>query len=265
MNIIVPIKQVPETSRVKINEETGTIIRDGVENIINPLDLYAIEVALNLRDDTGGKITVISMGPPKAESALREVIAMGADEAILVSGKEFAGSDTWVTAYVLSSLIAKLKPYDLVITGERATDGDTGQVGPAIASFLDIPLSTYTRKIDSIDNNHIITQRLIEEGYESLKLPLPSLLTVIKEIAYPRLPTLRGKQKARSIAIPVNSSKELEVKEEKLGLAGSPTRVVKIYRPKVTRKGALLQVKDDKTLQQAVDSLISYLKRKKIV
>jgi electron transfer flavoprotein beta subunit len=265
MKIVVPIKQVPETSRVKINEETGTIIRDGVENIINPLDLYAIEVALNLRDENGGNITVISMGPPKAETALREAIAMGADEAILVSGKEFAGSDTWATAYVLSSLINKLKPYDLVITGERATDGDTGQVGPAIASFLNLPLSTYTRKIDSIDNNHIITQRLIEEGYERLKLPLPSLLTVIKEIAYPRLPTLRGKQKARSIDIAINSSKELEVKEEKLGLAGSPTRVVKIYHPKVTRKGTLLQVKDEKSLQQAVDSLISYLKQKKIL
>lgn len=265
MKIIVPIKQVPETSRVKINEETGTIIRDGVENIINPLDLYAIEVALNLREDNGGKVTVISMGPPKAETALREAIAMGADEAILISGKEFAGSDTWATAYVLSALIEKIKPYDLVITGERATDGDTGQVGPAIASFLDIPISTYTRKIDRIDNNHIITERLIEEGYERLKLPLPSLLTVIKEIAYPRLPTLRGKQKARSIDIPVNSSKELQVQEEKIGLAGSPTRVVKIYRPKVTRKGTLLQVKDENTLIQAVDRLILYLKDKKVI
>jgi len=114
MKIIVPIKQVPETSRVKINEETGTIIRDGVENIINPLDLYSIEVALKLREDNGGEITVISMGPPKAETALREAIAMGADEAILISGREFAGSDSWATAYVLSSLIDKLKPYDLV-------------------------------------------------------------------------------------------------------------------------------------------------------
>ena len=265
MKIIVPIKQVPETSRVKINEETGTIIRDGVENIINPLDLYSIEVALKLREDNGGEITVISMGPPKAETALREAIAMGADEAILISGREFAGSDSWATAYVLSSLIDKLKPYDLVITGERATDGDTGQVGPAIASFLNLPLSTYTGKIREITKDHIITERLIEEGYERLKLPLPALLTVIKEIAYPRLPTLRGKQKARTVNIAVNSGRDLDVKEEKLGLSGSPTRVVKIYRPKVTRKGTILQVKDEKTLTEAVDKLISYLKEKKII
>jgi electron transfer flavoprotein beta subunit len=145
MKIIVPIKQVPETSQVKINEETGTVIREGVENIINPLDLYAIELAIELKEEQGGTITVISMGPPKAEIALREAIAMGADEAILLSGKEFAGSDTWTTAYALATLIKKIQPFDLIISGERATDGDTGQVGPGIASFLNLPLSTYTK------------------------------------------------------------------------------------------------------------------------
>ena len=265
MNIIVPIKQVPETSQVRINEETGTIIREGVENIINPLDLYAIELAIQLKEDYKGKVTVISMGPPKAETALREAIAMGSDEAILISGREFAGSDTWVTSYTLSALIDQMKPYDLIITGERATDGDTGQVGPGIASFLDIPLSTYTRKIESINNEHIIVQRLIEEGYETLQLPLPALLTVVKEIAYPRLPTLRGKQKARNMKLPVYGGKELKVKEEALGLEGSPTRVVKIYRPQVTRKGTIMQVKDEKTLEEAVDQLISFLEEKKVI
>jgi len=265
MKIIVPIKQVPETSRVKINEETGTIIRDGVENIINPLDLYAIEVALNLTKVHGGKIIVISMGPAKAETALREAIAMGADEAILISGREFAGSDTWATAYSLASLIKQLRPYDLIITGERATDGDTGQVGPGIASFLDIPLSTYTRKIEQINQHHLLVQRLTEEGYERLQLPLPALLTVVKEIAYPRLPTLRGKQKARQIEVTTYQAKDLNIPEQDLGLAGSPTRVVKIYRPQVTRKGTLCQVKDEKTLHQAVDKLICYLKEKKII
>ena len=265
MNIIVPIKQVPETSRVKINEETGTIIRDGVENIINPLDLYAIEVALNLREDHGGKIAVISMGPAKAEIALREAIAMGADEAILISDREFAGSDTWATACSLSALIRQLEPYDLVLTGERATDGDTGQVGPGIASFLDIPLATYTRKIESINNHQLIIQRLVEDGYERLELPLPAVLTVVKEIAYPRLPTLRGKQKARTIDVVVKSARDINIQEENLGLNGSPTRVVKIYRPQVTRKGTLCQVKDEQTLTEAVDKLFSYLKQKKII
>lgn len=265
MKIIVPIKQVPETSQVKINEETGTIIREGVENIINPLDLYAIESAIQLREAHGGSITVISMGPPKAEIALREAIAMGADEAILLSGREFAGSDTWVTACSLAALIEKIKPYDLIITGERATDGDTGQVGPGIASFLDIPLSTYTRKIESINNEHIIVQRLIEEGYETLQLPLPALLTVVKEIAYPRLPTLRGKQKARKIDVPVFCGKDIPVKKEDLGLEGSPTRVIKIYRPQVTRNGTILQVKDEKTLTESIDRLIFFLEEKKII
>jgi len=265
MNIVVPIKQVPETSQVKINEETGTIIREGVENIINPLDLYAIELAIQLREDYGGSITVISMGPPKAETALREAIAMGADQAMLISGREFAGSDTWVTAYSLAALIRKIQPYDLIITGERATDGDTGQVGPGIASFLDLPLSTYTRKIESINDRHIIIQRLIEEGYETLKLPLPALLTVVKEIAYPRLPTLKGKQKARIIDIPIYSGKDIGVEEKDLGLKGSPTRVVKIYRPQVTRKGTILQVKDEKTLEESVNQLISFLEEKKII
>jgi electron transfer flavoprotein beta subunit len=265
LRIILPIKQVPETNQVKINEENGTMIRDGVENIINPLDLYAIEVAVQLKETHGGVITAISMGPPKTETALREAIAMGVDEAILISGREFAGSDTWATAYTLATLIQKIEPYDLIIAGERATDGDTGQVGPGLASFLDIPLSTYTRKIESINNNHIIVQRLIEEGYERLKLPLPALLTVVKEIAYPRLPTLRGKQKAHRIDIPVYDGRKINVKEEELGLKGSPTRVVKIYHPQVTRKGTILQVKDEKTLLESVDKLIFFLEQKKVI
>lgn len=265
MKMIVPIKQVPETSRVKINEETGTVIREGVENIINPLDLYAIELAIQLKEEYGGKVVVISMGPLKAEIALREAIAMGADDAILISGKEFAGSDTWATAYALSSLIRKLQPYDLVITGERATDGDTGQVGPGIASFLRLPLSTYTRKIESMTDERIIVQRLIEEGYQRLQLSLPALLTVVKEIDDPRLPTLRGKQKARSLDIPVYTGKDLAIEERNLGLKGSPTRVIKIDHPQVTRKGTILQVKDDRTLTESVIQLIAFLEEKKII
>jgi len=265
LKIIVPIKQVPETSQVKINEETGTIIREGVENIINPLDLYAIEIAFQLKEKYGGNITVISMGPPKAEEALREAIAMGANEAILLSGKEFAGSDTWATAYSLAATIKKIKAYDLIITGERATDGDTGQVGPGIASFLNIPLSTYTRKIESVNKQYITVQRLIEEGTERLKIPLPALLTVVKEISYPRLPTLRGKQRARTIDIPVYNCRDIGIPGNKLGLKGSPTRVVKIYRPQVVRKGTILKAKDERTLSEAIDRLVSFLEKRKII
>ena len=150
MHIVVPIKQVPETNAVKMDEKTGTMIREGVEAIVNPLDLYAIETAVRLREQYEGDVVAISMGPPKAEAALREAVAMGCDSAVLLSDKAFAGSDTWATSYVLAAAIRKLNNYDLVICGERATDGDTGQVGPGIASSLDLPVATYVGKIEKI-------------------------------------------------------------------------------------------------------------------
>ena len=159
MNIIVSIKQVPETNAVKMDEITGTMIRDDVEAIINPLDLYAIEIAIELREHHGGEITAISMGPSKAESALREAIAMGCDRGILISDKAFSGSDTWSTSYVLSKSIKQIKNFDLILCGERATDGDTGQVGPGIASFLNLPIVTYVSKIKQVTNQNIIAHR----------------------------------------------------------------------------------------------------------
>lgn len=265
MQIIIPIKQVPETSNVKMNEETGTMVREGVESIVNPLDLYAIEVGIQLKEEHGGKITVITMGPPSADKALREAIAMGCDKGILVSGKEFAGSDTWATSYTLSSAIKEAGEFDLIIAGERATDGDTGQVGPGMASFLDIPLATYTSKIVKINSKNIVVERLIEEGYETLKMPLPALLTVVKEISYPRLPTLRGKQRAKKTAIPLWSKSNMKLKQTNLGLKGSPTRVVKITHPKVTRRGTIVKVSDEKTLNEAVSRMIKFMLGKGLI
>ena len=197
MNIIIPIKQVPETSNVKMDPETGTMVREGVESIVNPLDLYAIETGIQLKEEFGGKVTVLTMGPPNAAKALREAISMGCDDGILISSMKFSGSDTWATSYVISNAIKEIGAYDLILTGERATDGDTGQVGPGIASFLDVTLATYVSKIVEIKDNEITIERLVEDGYETLKMTMPSLLTVVKEISYPRLPTLRGKQKAK--------------------------------------------------------------------
>lgn len=259
MNIIIPIKQVPETSNVKMDEETGTMVREGVESIINPLDLYAIEVGIQLKEEHGGKITVITMGPLSAEKALKEAISMGCDDGILVSGREFAGSDTRATSYVLAETIKKIEDYDLILTGERATDGDTGQVGPGIASFLELPLATYTSKIVEINSKNIVVERLIEEGYETLKIPLPALLTVVKEISNPRLPTLRGKQRAKKTNIPVWSKNNMELNELELGLNGSPTRVVKITHPKVIRKGTILKVSDEEGLNEAVGRMIKFM------
>ena len=265
MNIIVSIKQVPETSNVKMDEETGTMIREGVESIINPLDLYAIEVGIQLKETYNGKLFVITIGPKSAEKSLREATAMGCDEGILISGKEFAGSDTWATSYVLAKAIQKLGSYDLILTGDRATDGDTGQVGPEIASFLDIPISTYTRKIVEINNKHIVVERLVEDGTETLRMPLPALLTVVKEISYPRLPTLKGKKRSKELDIPVWSQNNIEVDEAKLGLKGSPTRVVKITRPKILRKGVVFKANNEENLDKAVKKLIEFIDSKGLI
>ncbi len=267
MNIIVPIKQVPETSNVKMDPVTGTMIRDGVESIINPLDLYAIEAANLLRDEHGGKVTVLSMGPPSAEKALKEAIAMGCDDAVLVTDRAFAGSDTWSTSYVLAKAIEKLGAYDLILCGERATDGDTGQVGPNIAAALDVSVATYVSDIESIDmdDRTAVVWRMTEYGYEKLQVSLPALLTVVKEISFPRLPTLRGKQRARKTDIPVFNTTNLTVEEDKIGLKGSPTRVVKIETPKVTRGGTLVKVTDEQSLESSVEQLVGFLKTKEII
>ncbi len=267
MHIIVPIKQVPETGNVRMDPATGTMIRDGVESIINPLDLYAIEEAVLLREAHGGRVTVLSMGPPAAEKALREALAMGCDDAVLVTDRAFAGADTWSTAYVLAKAIGELGSFDLILCGERATDGDTGQVGPNIAAALDVPLATYVSCIESLDpdGRELILWRMTEYGYEQLRLPLPSLLTVVKEISHPRLPTLRGKQRARAAQVSVLSTANLDVEADRIGLKGSPTRVIRIASPKVTRGGILLQPADEQGLETAVDELLAFLKAKNLI
>ena len=265
MRIIVPIKQVPETNAVKMDEETGTMIREGVEAIINPLDLYAIEIAIRLREAHGGEVVTVSMGPPKAITALREAIAMGCDSAVLISGKAFAGSDTWATSYALSAAIRTLGEYQLIICGERATDGDTGQVGPGIASWLDLPVATYVGKVDEVNEGSCRVHRLVEDGYEVLQVDLPAVLTVVKEIADPRLPTLRGKQKAKRVEIPRLGTGDLDVEEASLGLNGSPTRVVRIFRPKVTRRCEKVVAADEQAVHEAADQLVAFLKQRELI
>ena len=185
MNIIVCIKQVPETTEVRINPETNTLMREGVKAIINPFDMYAIEEGVRLKEKTGGKVTVLTMGPPQAETALKEAISLGADEAVLLSDRAFAGSDTWATSYTLAAGIRKLKDYDLIICGKQASDGDTAQVGPGIATHLDIPQVTYVKKIEEVKDKVIKVERMTEEGYEIIESRLPLLITVVKEINTP--------------------------------------------------------------------------------
>ena len=264
MNIVVCIKQVPETSNVKMDPETGTMVRDGVESIVNPLDLYAIEVALQLKDKRGGRVTVVSMGPKTAVKAIKEAIAMGCDDGVLVSDKAFAGSDTHATSYVLSRVLRTLEPFDLILTGVRATDGDTGQVGPGVASFLDLPLATDVSAIASNDECSVTVERLVESGYEILRLPTPCLMSVVKEIGYPRLPTLRGKQRARKMDVPVLSVADIDVDKAFLGLSGSPTRVVKIERPRVTRAGRTVVV-DKVGVEAAAKELADFLEAENLL
>src|SRR5574341_1815091 len=182
MNIIVLVKQVPDTSEVKINRETNTLIRDGVPSIINPFDLYALEEALRLREKHGGTVTAVTMGPPQAADALKDAVAMGADEAVLLSDRAFAGADTWATSYTLAKGIRKVGKFDLVIAGKQAIDGDTAQVGPETADMLGIPFVAYIRKIETVENNKMTAERMMDEGYDVVETSLPALITVVKEI-----------------------------------------------------------------------------------
>jgi electron transfer flavoprotein beta subunit len=231
LNMIVCIKQVPGTNEVKMNKETNTIIREGVESIINPFDEYAIEEGLRIRDNTQGRVTVLSMGIPSVENQLRETISLGADAAILLSDRAFAGSDTLATSYALSMAIKKIGEYDLIICGKQASDGDTAQVGPSLAEKLGIPHTTYVRKIEEIRKGYIRCQRMTEDGYEVLEMTLPALITVVKEINTPRLPSIKGKIRSKKEPITVWTSADVNADKELCGLKGSPTQVIKTFVP----------------------------------
>jgi electron transfer flavoprotein beta subunit len=239
MNVIVCIKQVPDTTNVRINPETNTLVREGVASIINPFDVYAIEEAVRIREKHGGTVTVITMGPPQASEALREAIGLGADKAFLVSDRAFAGADTLATAYALACAVKKIggdaeKPaggVDLIFMGRQAIDGDTGQVGPGVAENLGITHVTDIRKIEEIADGRIVVERLLEEGYARIAAKLPIVLTVVKEINTPRLPSLKGKMTAKKAEIPVLKAVDIGADPERLGLNGSPTQVMKIFTP----------------------------------
>jgi len=238
MNIIVCIKQVPDTQDVKMDPEKGTLIREGVKSIVNPFDLYAIEEGLRIKERTGkGKVIAITMGPPQAEEVLKEAIAMGVDDGILISDKAFAGADTLATSYTLSKAIEKIGSQWIIICGRQAIDGDTAQVGPEIAAWLNIPQITYVSKILEIDEKRIKVERLTDYGYDIIETTLPCVITVNKEINEPRLPSLRGMMKAKKFKAQVWDSNSMDVDKKFIGLEGSPTRVVKIFAPPQKKGG----------------------------
>ena len=255
MHIVVCIKQVPDTADVKIDPTTHTLIREGVASIINPFDVYAIEEGLRIKERAGGKVTVITMGPPQADAALREAISMGADNAVLVSDRAFAGSDTWATSYTLAMAVRKLGDYSVILCGKQASDGDTAQVGPGIAAHLDLPQITYVRKIEEIDEKHVVAERLMETGFEALESPLPCLLTVVKEINEPRLPSLRGKMAARKAQIVSWKAADLGCDPRSIGLDGSPTKVVRIFTPPARTGGVIFKGEPEEMAAQLVGKL----------
>ena len=255
MHIVVCIKQVPDTADVKIDPKTHTLIREGVAAIINPFDVYAIEEGLRIKERVGGKVTVLTMGPPQADAALREAISMGADNAILVSDRAFAGSDTWATSYTLSMAIRKLGDFGLILCGKQASDGDTAQVGPGIAAHMNLPQITYVRKIEEIDERHVVAERLMETGSEVLEAPLPCLLTVVKEINEPRLPSLRGKMAAKKAQIVSWKAADLNCEPRKIGLDGSPTKVVRIFTPPARTGGVIFKGEPEEVAAQLVGKL----------
>jgi electron transfer flavoprotein beta subunit len=260
MKAVVLIKQVPDTTDVRIDRETNTLIREGVPSIINPFDMYAIEEGLRIVEAAGeGSVTVMSMGPPQVEDALREAISLGVDEAVLLSDRAFAGSDTWSTSYTLAAGIRKLGDYDVILCGKQAIDGDTAQVGPGVAQFLGIPQVTYAKKI-AVEGGSATVERMLEDGYDVVRVPLPAVVTVVKDINEPRLPSLKGKMKAKKAEITVWSSVDLEVDEAELGLDGSPTRVVKVFAPEEREGGTVFEGEVDETVEALTRELVPILK-----
>jgi len=260
MDLIVCIKQVPDTTEVKINPETNTLVREGVPSIINPFDENAIETALQLKEQHGGKVTVITMGPPQASEALRTAIAMGVDEVVLVSDRAFAGSDTWATSYTLAQTIKKLGNFDLILCGKQAIDGDTGQVGPGIAEWLNLPQITFAVKIE-IKDKQARVERLLEEVNEVVEAPLPAVVSVVKQINEPRMPSLKGLMKAKKTEIKTLNAEAIAADIKNLGLKGSPTQVVRIFTPPPKGGGEILQGET----AAIADNLISKLRERKIV
>ncbi|MFL0246047.1 electron transfer flavoprotein subunit beta/FixA family protein [Candidatus Clostridium stratigraminis] len=236
MNIIACIKQVPGTTKVEVDPVTGVLKRDGIESKMNPYDLYALETAVRLKEQVGGIVKVISMGPPQAKEIIKEAYTMGADEGMLISDRKFAGADVLATSYTLSQGIRKLGDYEVIICGKQTTDGDTAQVGPEIAEYLGIPHIANVRKIEELNESSMLVEMDMGDTIEVSEIKFPCLITVDKGIFEPRLPSYKKKLSTKDRVISVTSFKDLEDQDEnKYGLSGSPTQVERIFPPKVNK------------------------------
>jgi electron transfer flavoprotein beta subunit len=265
MHAVVTIKQVPDTSEVRIDPKTNTMIRGGVPSIINPDDRHAIEVAVGLKDEFGGRVTILSMGPNQAIAALKEAISLGADDAVLCSDRGFAAADTLATSYVIWAAILKLdaeEPVDLVVSGKQAIDGDTGQVPPGVATRLDWPQLTYVRRIDAIDveRKRIRVERLADGGIEVLESRLPAVLTVGREINEPRYASLPAMLRAARFEPRVWDKVALNLDDQQIGLKGSPTIVNKVWAPAPRQRPPTVMIPDaDRDPDGAAARLLDHL------
>jgi electron transfer flavoprotein beta subunit len=258
LNVIVCIKQVPHPehfSRITLDPSRQTITREGIPAIINPLDRHALEEALKIREQFSGKVTAISMGPPQARNALEEALAMGADDAVLLCDKSFAGADTLATAYSLAFGIKVLEHFGLILCGNETIDSSTGQVGPQIAELLDIPHVTSVTQIAFEQGNTLIVKQALEQGYMKVRVKLPALLAVAKEINQPRLPTVLGIMEARSKELQIWGASDVGAPSDRIGLAGSPTQVTGIFKRDTTRRREILEGVPSQITKKAVERL----------
>ena len=264
MKIVVCAKQVPDTTEVKLDPKTGTLIRDGVPSIINPDDKAGIEAALQLKEKVGGTVTVISMGPPQADAALREALAMGCDEAILVTDRAFGGADTWATSSTIAAALKKID-YDIIITGRQAIDGDTAQVGPQIAEHLGIPQVSYAEEIVDAAEGKVVVKRQFEDRYHVIEVKTPCLITALAELATPRYMTVHGIFDAyREKEVKVWTLEELKdtVDMANIGLKGSPTNVKQSFTKQAKGKGLYYK---DLSAEEAVETIVAKLEERHII
>jgi len=259
MKIIVCIKQVPDAKDVRLDPETNTLAREGVQSIMNPYDQHALEAAVTLKEQHGGEVIAVTMGPPQAEEMLRLAISCGADKAILVSDRAFAGADTWATSYTLENALKKIGDYDLILCGKQAIDGDTAQVGPGLATRLGIPFVTCVQKVREASEKGLVMERMMDDGYDVVAVDYPVLVTVVKDINEPRVPSLKGKMKAKKAEIITFSAADIGADAACIGLPGSPTKVVDVFPPPARADHAVLEGTIDEQIDQLVDKLVPYL------
>jgi electron transfer flavoprotein beta subunit len=259
MKIIVCIKQVPDAKDVRLDPVTNTLAREGVQSIMNPYDQHAVEEAVRLKEQLGGEVTVLSMGPPQAEEVLRQAISCGADRGVLISDRAFAGADTWATSYTLAKAIEKIGDFDLILCGKQAIDGDTAQVGPGLAIQLDIPFITCIQKVREASDQELTMERMMDDGYDVVAVQYPALITVVKDLNEPRVPSLKGKMKSKKAEILMLSAEDVGADPAKIGLAGSPTQVVDVFPPPPRGERAMLTGSIDEQVEQLVTKLAGYL------